>query len=42
MTIPKVAALVDSVLLTNSAFNQTGVEEWELELKECECIKNLD
>jgi len=42
MTHPEVAPLVDSVLLANSAFNQTGVEEWELELKECECIKNLD
>jgi len=37
-----VAPLVDSVLLSNSAFNQTGVEEWELELKECEHTKNLD
>lgn len=31
-----------SVLLANSAFNATGVEEWELELKECEHTKNLD
>lgn len=42
MTNPQVASLVDSILLSNSAFNQTGVEEWELELKECNCVKNLD
>ena len=42
ITHPEVAPLVASVLLANSAFNATGVEEWELELKECEHTKNLD
>jgi uncharacterized UBP type Zn finger protein len=39
---PRVASLVDSVLLAQSAYNQSAVSEWELELKSCFHIKNLD
>lgn len=42
MTNPRVASLVDSVLLANSAYNQGAVSEWELELRECPCVANLD
>ena len=39
---PRVASLVDSVLLTQSAYNQSNIKEWELDLKSCHHIKNLD
>ena len=42
MNNPRVASLVDSVLLANSAYNQGAVSEWELELRECACVQNLD
>lgn len=38
----RVASLVDSVLLANSAYNQSSISEWELELKSCAHIKSLD
>lgn len=38
----RVASLVDSVLLTQSAYNQSNIKEWELDLKSCHHIKNLD
>ena len=41
-TNPQVAPLVDSILLAESAFNQSAVEEWELELKPCEHTLTLD
>jgi ubiquitin carboxyl-terminal hydrolase 5/13 len=39
---PRVASLVDSVLLANSAYNQSAIGEWENELISCHHIKNLD
>lgn len=42
LTDARVASLVDSVLLSQSAYNQSAISEWELELKTCAHIKNLD
>jgi len=39
---PRVASLVDSVLLANSAYNQSTICEWENELINCVHMKNLD
>lgn len=41
-TRPEVAPIVDSILLAQSAYNQEAVGEWELELKPCPCVLNLD
>lgn len=37
-----IAPVIDSVVLSKSAFFESQVGEWELEIKECEHIKNLD
>ena len=42
LTNPRVASMVDSILLANSAYNQGQVSEWELELQPCEHILTLD
>ena len=41
-THPKVASLVDSILLAQSAYNQGAVSEWELELNTCPHTVNMD
>ena len=42
LTHPKVASMVDSILLAQSAYNQGAVSEWELELFACPCTDNID
>lgn len=42
MDNPKVASLVDSVLLAQSAYNESTISEWELEIKSCEHVLLLD
>lgn len=37
-----VKPIVDSILLAQSALEASTVQEWELELKECEHIRCLD
>ena len=37
-----IAPIVDSILLSKSAFFESQVSEWELEIRECEHTKNLD
>lgn len=39
---PKVASMVDSVMLAQSAFEQNQVGEWEMEFKPCEHTLMLD
>ena len=39
---PKVSPLVDSILLAQSAYQQSAVTEWELELQACEHTLTLD
>ena len=36
------SSLVDSVLLAQSAYNQSSIAEWENELRSCAHIKSLD
>jgi ubiquitin carboxyl-terminal hydrolase 5/13 len=38
----KVANIIKSVMLAQSAFNDSTVQEWELELASCAHTKNLD
>ena len=37
-----IAPIIDSIVLSKSAFFESQVGEWELEIKECNCVKNLD
>ena len=39
---PKVASMVDSIQLANSAYLTNAVSEWEQEIKACPCVENLD
>lgn len=41
-TNPKIQPLVDSILLAQSAYDQSAVQEWEMELKPCEHTLTLD
>ena len=41
-THPKIQPLVDSILLAQSAYDQSAVQEWEMELKACEHTLTLD
>jgi ubiquitin carboxyl-terminal hydrolase 5/13 len=38
----KISPMVDSILLAQSAFDQSAVEEWELEINPCEHTLTLD
>ena len=39
---PKVASMVDSILLSNSAYTASAVSEWEQDIKACPCTDNLN
>jgi len=41
-THPKVASMIDSVLMANSAHMSDALEGWEEEIKSCCHIENLD
>jgi ubiquitin carboxyl-terminal hydrolase 5/13 len=40
--VPKIASVVDSVLLAQSAYDAAAVSEWELKLNPCEHTLMLD
>ena len=40
--VPKIASIVDSILLAQSAYDADQVGEWEEELKPCKCVASLD
>ena len=42
MNHPKVASMVDSIMLAQSAYTADAVGEWEQELRTCPCTSNLD
>lgn len=42
MTNPAVANMVDSIMLAQSAYNQSTIAEWEQELRTCPHTNNLD
>ena len=41
-TAPKIASIVDSIMLAQSAYDADQVGEWEQELKPCPHVLNLD